>query len=476
MNEFENELNNLDEPVAPDQTVDENLKSEENDGFETDAKSISDVNEESDQSEVYGSDFSPGEAKEDFNPVQNFPNHKNEEKGNYNYDYTIPLGNGPDNSEPQKTSKKGLGFFAAALAGVIVLCSAITAGYIFGQKSANKVYSGSNQVNLQSKPTDTEQMTADGVYESVNKSIVGIVVYNNSGISGKASGVIYSEDGYVITNDHIYKDVDDPKFKIYTYDNSVYDAVFIAGDTRSDLAVLKIDVAGFYPATFGNSEELNFGETVVAVGRSVDATEYSSITEGIVSFLNRRVSNASNYSSKLIQTDSVINPGSSGGALLNMYGQVVGITSSKIVASEYEGIGFAIPSVTVKSVVEELIDNGGVVSRAKLGITYQEIDSLTASINKYPAFGLCVVEVSDDSNLKNKLNKGDIITAVNNIEITKDDIILDIIESSKPNDKITLTVYTSDGTLKTFDAVLMQDSGTSSYSSAENSGLIPLPN
>ena len=370
----------------------------------------------------------------------------------------------------QKENKKGIRIFALLIAVAVLLSGVATLGYIAGKKSIFGS-SGNSSLNLESKPQNSDKYSAEQVYEILNKSVVGISVYDYEGIKGYASGVIYSEDGYIITNDHIYSDVPSAQFKVYTYDGNIYDAKFIAGDMRSDLAVLKIDYSGFYPATFGNSDELKFGEEVVAIGRPNDATSSASITGGYISYLNRRVSNSTSYASKLIQTDSAINPGSSGGALVNMYGQVVGITSSKLVGSEYEGIGYAIPTTTVKFVVEELINQGTVTSRAKLGVSYTEIDSVTAEINGTNITGLMIAEVTAESSLYGKVNEGDIITEVNGEKILKGETVLNIIESSKPGDKITLTIYSKQNkTFKTIETELIRAESTSSYQSKSIQG------
>ena len=365
----------------------------------------------------------------------------------------------PPKPTPSKENKRGIRIFALLVVLAFLLTGVATLGYFAGKNSVFS--SGNNSLNLASKPQNSEQLSAEKVYEMLNKSVVGIAVYDSEGIKGHASGVIYSEDGYIITNDHIYDSVSNAKFMIYTYDGNVYDARYVAGDTRSDLAVLKIDSSGFYPATFGNSDELKFGEQVVAIGRPNDATASSSITGGYVSFLNRRVSNSTSYASKLIQTDSAINPGSSGGALVNMYGQVVGITSSKLVGNEYEGVGYAIPTTTVKYVVEELIKNGTVTTRAKLGVSYTEIDSVTSKIN-----GTDIAEVTEESSLYGKIEKGDIITEVNDEKILKGETVLDIIEAAKPGDKIKLKIYQAQAnTYKTVEAELVRAESTSSYKS-----------
>ena len=341
---------------------------------------------------------------------------------------------------------------------------------MFSKNSANSVsYGEKADLNLTAKPKDENVLSAAQVYAKVNPSIVGIVIYNSSGNGSQASGVIYTEDGYIITNDHIYSEIATPKFKIYTYDGKEYDAKYVAGDKVSDLAVLKIDDEGFTPAVFGDSDEIIYGEDVVAIGRPNDAKSSSSITMGVISATNRRVTTTTNYSSRLIQTDSAINPGSSGGALVNMYGQVIGITSSKLASTTQDAVGYAIPTTVMKRIVTELIENGKVVSRAKLGITYNTIDSVNAEIGGYNYVGLYVVSVAQDSDLYGKINEGDVITQINGIDVTSDSIVLDIIEQCRAGDKITVTVIGSNGSAKTLDAVLRANVSESSYTEIDNS-------
>lgn len=393
--------------------------------------------------QVNNSEFSPV-----YNPVQFSP--------------VTPI----DNYKPMS---RGLKIFALIMVAVIVLTGTCFAGYYIGRNSV-KIGFGSNvSVDLASKPSDTDEMTTAQVYAKVNKSIVGIRIYNTSGQGGQASGIIFSEDGYIVTNDHIYSEIPAAKFRIYTYDGTEYDAEFVAGDQVSDLAVLKINATGFTPAEFGNSDELIYGESVVAVGRPSDATDASSITRGVISATNRRIQTTSSYSARLIQTDSAINPGSSGGALVNMYGQVIGVTSSKLASVEYDAVGYAIPTTTMKRIVNELISDGKVVSRAKLGVTYTAVDSITAEINGYEATGLLLASVAEDSDLYGKAQEGDFITHINGIEVTKDDIVLDIIEQSRAGDKITVSIFTSDGKTKTVEAVLKANESSSSYTLSSGS-------
>ena len=400
----------------------------------------------------------PKETVADENPQpEDFPPMGNLQYNPVTFTDIIPE---PD----KKSSVKGLKVFALVLVCIIALTATGLVGYFSG-KNASPSISNSNRpkIELQNIPEDKNAMTPSAVYEKVNPSVVGIMVYNAAGKGSQASGIVYSKDGYIVTNDHIYSEVSSPKFKIYTSDGKEYDAKYVAGDSVSDLAVLKIDDCELTPAVFGNSDELYEGQNVVAIGRPNDATDKSSITSGIISATDRRVSNTSNYPARLIQTDSSINPGSSGGALVNMYGQVVGVTNAKLASVDVEGVGYAIPTTVMQRIVSELISDGKVVSRAKLGVTYLAVDSVTAEINGIEHTGLLIESVSNDSDLYGKVDKGDIITHINGTKITTDDMVLDIIEKCEAGDKITVSVITDDGASLTLNVVLKANVGESSY-------------
>lgn len=382
----------------------------------------------------------------------------------------FPFSENPINFSPvepmsdYKPMSKGLKVFALIMAAVILLTSSCTVGYFMGRKSANTTSKNDvPKTDLASRPKDSDEKTPAEIYDSVNRSIVGILTYNDTGDGGNASGIVYSESGYIVTNDHIYAEVASPKFKIYTSDGKEYDAEYVAGDKISDLAVLKVKNAKLTPATFGNSDEVFFGQNVVAIGRPNGAENESTITNGIVSSVNERVQNATNYSARLIQTNCAINPGNSGGALVDMYGQVVGVTASKLAGTVYDNVGYAIPTTVMKRIVDELISKGKVVSRAKLGITYTAVNSALAEINGYKHTGLLIASVAEDSALYGKAEEGDFITKINDTIVTRDDLVLDIIEKCSAGDTITVTIITKSGEEKTVKAVLKANIGESSY-------------
>ena len=202
---------------------------------------------------------------------------------------------------------------------------------------------------------------------------------------------------------------------------------------------------------------------VCAIGCPNGYSKKSTITAGIVSAPKVRASITSNYSSNFIQTDTAINPGNSGGALVNAYGQVIGITSSKIAGAIFEGIAFAIPSQTVKKNVESLILNGNVVGRAQLGVSYYFFNDIEAKIVKIGAGGLYISEVNQESDLLGKVEKGDIVTRINDVAITDDSVVLDLLEEYKPGETVLLTVYKSTGEIVTVSVALLSDVGSSSY-------------
>lgn len=368
----------------------------------------------------------------------------------------------PDDSV--KKSSTGLKVFAIVMAFIVALTTFTCAGYLYGRSSVLGVSSKKAKLNLDARPKSDDQYTPAQIYDMLNESIVGIRVYNAAGKITDATGVFYSDNGYIVTNDHIYANIPNAQFRIYMFDGTEYNASFVAGDSISDLAILKIESdKKFKVPSYGDSKEIVCGENVVAIGRPSDATDDSSVTSGIVSLPKRRMKTTSNYTMSLIQTDSAINPGSSGGALVNMYGQVIGITASKLAGEKYDSVGFAIPTTTLKRVAEQLIKHGKVKDRAKLGITYNEVTSVIAQVGGYKYIGLYVDDVSTDSDIYGKVKKGDTITHINGIEITHDDIVLDFLEESYAGDIVKLTVVSENGNTKTYEVKLKANIGESSY-------------
>lgn len=315
----------------------------------------------------------------------------------------------------------------------------------------NKDYSG---MKLESNPKDAKtnnSYTAAKASDKVSDSVVGILCYSDdvpdqadtTTASSQGSGIIFSQDGYVITNAHVIGNSKTAyAIRVVTSDGKVYKAGVVGYDSRTDIAVLKMDDAkGLTPATFGDSSQLEVGQDIIVVGNPGGLDYQNTTTKGVISALDRKLSTSS--LTKYIQTDAAINPGNSGGPLVNYYGQVVGITTSKIVSETYEGMGFAIPSQTVKSIVDTLVKNGYVEGRVKIGISGIAVTSDQASNYNIPQ-GIYVQSIvsggpCDGTSLK----EGDIITEVDGETITSFADVYAILETHKPGDKIKVKYYSS---------------------------------
>ena len=259
--------------------------------------------------------------------------------------------------------------------------------------------------------------------------------------ASEGSGIIMSEDGYIITNAHVVEGA--TSLKVMTSDGETYEAQLIGSDTVTDLAVVKINATGLTAAEFGSSEDLPVADKVMAIGNPGGHELSSSVTIGYVSALNRAIANnTTGYTMEYIQTDAAINPGNSGGALINEYGQVVGINSAKISATGYEGLGFAIPIDTAQPIISDLIQYGYVKDRAVLGISGQFIDSMTGRFYGLPQ-GEYVAQLNSSEAQASGLQVGDVITAIDNQQLDSESTLRSAILSKKPGDTVTLQVYRS---------------------------------
>ena len=319
---------------------------------------------------------------------------------------------------------------------------------------------------LESKPKDAnsnKSYTAESAFDKVSDSVVGIVGYTdeittveNSATQG--SGIILTSDGYVVTNAHVIGNSKTQYLlQVVTSDGKSYNAGVVGYDSRTDIAVLKMDDAkDLKAAAFGNSENIELGEDIIVVGNPGGLDYQNSITKGIVSAVDRKMSSTSLV--KYIQTDAAINPGNSGGPIVNLYGQVVGIATAKIVSEKYEGMGFAIPSATAKDIIDTLMKKGYVEGRVKIGITGSNISSTVASAYGIP-MGIMVDEISKDGPCYGtELKTDDIITGVDDKEIQSFSDIYEILETHKPGDKIVIKYYRmSDNSTGEVEVTLAED-------------------
>lgn len=287
---------------------------------------------------------------------------------------------------------------------------------------------------------DGVRLTTEGVAKMVSPSVCEIICYGEGNLApvSKGSGIVISEDGYVITNAHVVEDA--KGVKVAFTDGNEYKAELIGKDSKTDLAVIKIEATGLTPAELGNSDQMELGEQVVTIGNPGNLS--GTITVGYVSGLHRKVrTDSSQYLMNCIQTDAAVNPGNSGGALVNMYGQVVGIVSSKYVVQGYEGLGFAIEMNEAKPIIEDIISKGYISGRLRIGIEFIGINEVAAAQNGIPS-GLLIRTIRDDCDISNtKLEIDDIITEINGKKVYDTDTVLAALEGCVPGDTVTAKVY-----------------------------------
>jgi len=343
--------------------------------------------------------------------------------------------------------------------------SASSQAQIQGSAPGDGTNPNSTGVVINSKPGGDE-LSAKQVYKNVAESVVGVettVTDVNTGESGvgQGTGIIATSDGYILTNAHVVNYSRSNKVKVILHNSKEYAATVVGYDKTSDIAVLKINATDLTPATFGDASQLEVGDQVIAIGNPGGMSYASSLTGGYVSALDRSIESHSDNGMTYIQTDAAINPGNSGGPLLNMYGQVVGINSNKIVATGYEGMGFAIPVSKAKTIIDDLIAHGYVSGRSRLGITASTVQSQLTGL---PA-GVKIQQISTDSDLKNSnVVVGDIITKADGKAITSLDDLYAVLNSHKAGDTITLTVFSQstsggNGVQREVRTKLLEDKG-----------------
>lgn len=276
------------------------------------------------------------------------------------------------------------------------------------------------------------------VVQKVRPSVVGVITesFQTYSTSSAGSGIILSEDGYIVTNNHVVEGGD--SISVTLDDGETYAAELIGTDVKSDIAVLKIDAQNLPAAEFGDSSQVEVGEAAIAIGNPLGLN--GTVTAGIISAVDREIQVGSS-NMVLLQTDASINPGNSGGALLNEYGQVIGVNSAKISSEDSEGLGFAIPSNTVGPIVEELIDKGYVSGRPLTGISGRNVSALTAAFYNIPQ-GILVDQVAPESDAAAKgLTAGDVIIGVDDIRVENISDACTLRDEHKAGDTMKLTFY-----------------------------------
>lgn len=323
-------------------------------------------------------------------------------------------------------------------------------------------------------PAEVYASTVNSVV-SINCSAVSTNIFGQQTESASSgSGFIYTADGYIVTNQHVVANAS--SINVTLYNGDTYPATLVGSDSDYDVAVLKIDAKDLPAVTLGSSTDVNVGDTVMAIGNPLGELTFS-MSQGIVSCVNRAI-NVEGTPFNMIQVDASINPGNSGGPLMNLYGEVVGIVSAKYSSyanTTVEGLGFAIPINDVQSIIKDIIENGSVGNKAYMAITAGTMTQQMAAQYKINATeGVFVYSVEDGgAGDKAGLKLGDVITKLNDTQITSMEDLSAAKKGFKAGDTVTLTVL-RDGkeitTQLTFDAQPQTtDNTTDSSQSGDNS-------
>ena len=378
----------------------------------------------------------------------------------------------PPIQEMKPVKKNRMGLKIAALALVCALLGgAVGGGVVWAVGNGGSA----TEVNVSSRPaTAVAVKTVDGktamtdaeVYAAGVNSVVSINVTGTSGTNffgqpvktaSAGSGFVLTKDGYIVTNYHVVKDADTVKVTMYNGDE--YDAKYVGGDEDYDIAVIKVEATDLQPVTLGDSDKLNVGDHVLAVGNPLGELTFS-MSGGMVSSVNRAI-NVSGTPFNMIQTDASINPGNSGGPMFNQYGEVVGIVSAKYSSysnSSVEGLGFAIPINDVFAMIQDIMTNGYITNKPYLGITGGSMTEQMAAQYRYDIKeGVFVYSVEEGKAAeKAGLQMGDVITKVDDHDIKSMEDLTAVKKQYAAGDTSTLTIYRSGETMTvelTWDAV-----------------------
>ena len=412
----------------------------------------------------------------------------------------------PAKPKKEKSKKKGLVVILAIVIAVFVFAGGFVLASVLGDSGSENPSSDEDSTKVDGDVFITNEETPDSpaptgeilnsvqIAEIGRASSVGVVVYSSNknyfsqssqSKAGEGTGIVAKIKGeytYVITCAHVISD-SGISAKILLEDGTTFDADIIGFDQHTDIGVLRVKTTSLTCAEFGDSSKLKVGSPVYAVGNPGGSEFFGSVTNGIVSSISRSINNEIGYTMDCIQHNAAINPGNSGGSLLNEYGQVIGVNSSKIASTEYEGMSFAIPISTALEVANTLISNGYVPDRPKLGITYSLASShdtyaMIVQIKGLPAGSLVVRSISSDSALADsEVHEGDMIIAVNGKDLDTADTLLDVIDKSKVGDSLKLTIcrINTDYSTEEFEVTvkLVEDKGSSATPEEETTYINP---
>ena len=317
---------------------------------------------------------------------------------------------------------------------------------------------------LEQMAAPPDALTIPEVIEKMSPSVVGISCITDMGIA-TGSGIVLSEDGYIITNAHVINDAESISVVLPPYygddddtqDELTFTAETVGKDTQTDIAVLKIDYNGLQKAEIGRSEDVQVGELAIVIGNPLGLDLANTATTGIISAKDRTIT-VEDITMKVFQTDASINGGNSGGALINAYGQVVGITSAKVASADVEGLGFAIPIDDALPIVSDLMSYGYVTGRPSLGVTGADVTSAYSSYYGIPQ-GFLIRTVTEGSGAeKAGIQENDIIIAIDDNIVNGIVQLNDVKNQHKPGDTVTLTIYRN-GKKLDVDVVLDEATG-----------------
>ena len=366
----------------------------------------------------------------------------------------------------KKTDKKSVRYVAALVAAAVlnlaVLGGAFALGHSFGSKSGtvtNKTTlseqlktddgqsSGESTGGATSTASTTGSKDTTEIAKEVGPAVVGIksTVQGQMSLFGgystseaQGSGIIISADGYIVTNNHVVADSSSVSVQLNT--GSEYAAKVIGADDQTDLAVIKIEpTEELTVANLGDSTKVEVGETAIAIGNPMGLEFFGSVTQGIVSAVNRTVQ-VDNRTMNLIQTDAAINSGNSGGALVNSKGEVIGINAVKVTTTGVEGMGFAIPISEAKPIISDLLDYGYVKGRPVIGLSTRDVSAYMAQQYGWPQ-GAQIMSVTTDNARNAGLQQGDIITKIDDKTISKGSDLTEYKDTKSPGDTVKLEVY-----------------------------------
>ena len=378
----------------------------------------------------------------------------------YEYNFQGPEGAGAYRTvSPEPQRKRGGSAKIIALALVCALLGGLigVGGFALGssmaaaekRENASTIQMGQRENTIiDLKGIDTSAvMTEAEVYALNVNSTVGITTLVTTNFWGyqtqspaSGSGFILTEDGYILTNQHVIED--SSTITVTLYDGSSYDAELIGYDESNDIAVLKVEATGLSPVVIGNSDNIHVGDPVVAIGNPLGELTFS-LTGGRVSALDREITMSSGVTMDLMQTDCAINSGNSGGALFNLHGEVIGITNAKYSgnssSASIDNIGFAIPVNQVMGIVQSIIEKG-YISKPYIGVSVMSVSSDAIGFG-LPA-GAAVQSVTEGSPAEAAgLRENDIITAVDGTEISSSSDLVDIVGAASIGDRLSLTIY-----------------------------------